>query len=58
MDWAAIIGAFLAGLAGGWTLKLVVDARRQTKIDSHATGDVVQSGNTVGGDMAGRDIRQ
>ena len=56
MDWAALLGAFLAGLVGGWSLKLIVDARRTTKLNSDNTRDIVQSGNKVGGDMAGRDI--
>jgi hypothetical protein len=59
MDWQALVAAFLGGLASGWTLKFVVDARRITKTVSTATRDrVTQVGNTVGGDMAGGDIRK
>ena len=59
MDWPALVVAFLGGLASGWTLKFVVDARRTTKVVSTDTRDkVTQVGNTVGGDMAGGDIRK
>lgn len=59
MDWPALVVAFLGGLAGGWTLKFVVDARRTTKVVSTDTrAEVTQASNTVGGDMAGGDIRK
>ena len=51
----------LAGLAGGFALKVVIDAKKvQTTSTAHSPnsqGVVNQTGNTVGGHMAGRDVK-
>ena len=52
---------FAAGLVGGYTLKIVVDARRNTTTVTSDQSDrqrVTQRGNLVGGDMAGRDVNK
>lgn len=58
MDWLGLIVSFIGGLASGWTLKFVVDARRTTTSTSSHRGTVTQTGNSVGGDIAGGDIRK
>ncbi|WP_310451664.1 hypothetical protein [Sulfuritalea sp.] len=50
MDHISEILSFIGGLVAGWSLKIVVD--RSSK------GNVTQTGNAVGGDMAGRDINK
>jgi hypothetical protein len=49
MEYLTPILSFLAGILGGWTLKVWVDRSRNTT--------VIQR-NKVGGDMAGRDINK
>jgi len=62
MDWGSAVGGFLAGLAGGYTLKVFVDARRNTRItdsqNKDSQGHITQQGNVAGGDFAGRDINK
>jgi hypothetical protein len=49
MQYLPEILSFLAGLLGGWTLKVMIDkSKNSTKI----------SGNRAGGDIAGRDINK
>jgi hypothetical protein len=53
MEWLTHIGAFIAGLGAGWTLKVVISNRskkfvRQTRVS--------QSNNTAGGDIVGGDV--
>jgi hypothetical protein len=43
------IASFIAGLAGGWTLKAVFDNSKNT---------TTIKGNKAGGDIAGRDINK
>ena len=47
--------AALIGLASGVTLTISCYSIKKTKVDSTKTK---QSGNTVGGDQAGRDIKK
>lgn len=54
MDWIGEIISFVVGLASGFTLKVAID-QRTVKVSN--TGPV-QSGNRVGGDLAGRDIKK
>jgi hypothetical protein len=49
MEYLPQILTFLGGLAAGWTLKVIVDRSKNT---------TTISGNTAGGDIAGRDIRK
>lgn len=49
MDIVTHIISFLIGLGAGWTLKVVMTSRNTTSR---------QSGNVVGGDMAGGDIHK
>ena len=49
MEYLSQILSFLVGLAAGWTIRIYV---------SNRSGNSNQSGNKVGGDMAGRDIRK
>lgn len=62
MDWGSAVGGFVAGLVGGYTLKIAVDSRRTTKIDrsvrDDSQGGVTQTGNFAGGDIAGRDVNK
>lgn len=44
--------SFLTGVLAGWSIKVKVSGRR----DSSNT--VTQTGNTVGGDQAGHDLRK
>lgn len=48
------IAAFIAGLGTGVALKIAVDNSRRRS----DTSNTKQSGNTVGGDQAGRDINK
>jgi hypothetical protein len=49
MQYLPEILSFLAGLLGGWTLKVIFDkSKNATTI----------SGNTAGGDIAGRDVNK
>ena len=50
MEHLSEILSFLGGLLAGWTLKIVIDRSSKNKVD--------QTGNKVGGDMAGRDIKK
>ena len=62
MDWPSVIGGFIAGLFGGFALKIAIDARRNTSIRrskrNDSQGTVSQTGNFAGGDLAGRDINK
>ena len=49
MEYISEIASFIAGLLGGWSLRIYVTSR---------SGDSTQIGNTVGGDQAGRDIHK
>ena len=65
MDWTTI-ASFLAGLASGFALKIVIDLRlsRTSRDTSSADrGGISQTGNRAGGDVmagdkAGRDIKK
>jgi hypothetical protein len=49
MEYLSEILSFIVGLLGGWTLKIIVDkSKNSTKIQA----------NSVGGDLAGRDIHK
>lgn len=50
MDYLSELVSFLLGAVSGWSLKLV--------IDRSSRGDTTQVGNSVGGDMAGRDLHK
>ncbi|MBF3842809.1 MULTISPECIES: hypothetical protein [Burkholderia] len=52
MDLWTHIATFLAGLATGWTLKVVISNRSNR---SHRATFVSQKGNTAGGDIVGGD---
>jgi hypothetical protein len=60
MDWTAV-ATFVAGLAGGYTIKSVVDSRSNKisgRPNAEATGNsVAQSGNVAGGHLAGGNIK-
>jgi hypothetical protein len=60
MDWVAV-GAFVAGLIGGYTIKIAVDIRAsRTSVNAAACatdGSVAQSGNVAGGHIAGGNIK-
>jgi hypothetical protein len=62
MDWANFIEGAVAGLAGGYTLKSVINIRRSTSVTQATRDDsmrnVTQRNNTAGGSIAGRDINQ
>ncbi|WP_175652885.1 hypothetical protein [Pseudomonas sp. Marseille-P9899] len=55
MEYLSYIVTFIAGLGTGWTLKVAI-----TKISSRNSrnSSASQKGNTVGGDMAGGDIKK
>lgn len=50
MEHLSEILSFIGGLLSGFTLKIVIDRSSKNKVN--------QTGNTVGGDMAGRDIHK
>lgn len=52
MDLWTHIATFLAGLATGWTLKVVISNRSNR---SHRATFVSQKGNMAGGDIVGGD---
>lgn len=60
MDWGSLLAGLVAGFAGGYTVKAAIVNRSTIVADSSRTdnrqGKVVQTGNTVSGSMAGRDI--
>jgi hypothetical protein len=49
MDWVTLIGGVVAGFAGGYTVKSVINVRRSTEITNSdvgtRTGSVTQRGN-------------
>lgn len=49
MEYWTQIASFIAGLAGGWTLKVILDNSKNT---------TTITGNKAGGDIAGRDINK
>lgn len=49
MEYWTQIASFFAGLAGGWTLKMIFDNSKNT---------TTIKGNKAGGDIAGRDINK
>ena len=49
MEYWTQIASFIAGLAGGWTLKMIFDNSKNT---------TTIKGNTTRGDIAGRDIHK
>lgn len=51
--WIPELVSFIVGLASGFSLKVLVDKRR---ISIEADTTSTQSGNVVGGHMAGRDV--
>jgi hypothetical protein len=55
MEYLSHIVTFIAGLGTGWTLKVAI-----TKMSSSNSRNsfASQKGNTVGGDMAGGDIKK
>jgi hypothetical protein len=59
MDWLAV-GTFVAGLIGGYTIKIAVDIKTNNsggRAEANATGSsVAQSGNVAGGHIAGGNI--
>jgi hypothetical protein len=61
MDWVTLIGGVVAGFAGGYTVKSVINVRRSTEITNSdvgtRTGSVTQRGNRAGGSIAGRDVK-
>jgi len=58
MDWVAV-GSFIAGLAGGYTIKAAITVRsnKSTGSASASGASVAQSGNVAGGHVAGRDVK-
>jgi hypothetical protein len=60
MDWASLITGAIAGFAGGYTIKAVIDVRRTTKTDNsrvdESQGKVIQRDITTMGHVAGRDV--
>ena len=60
MNWLELIVGLVAGFAGGYTFRFVVDNRKSTKLSNSKLGDVVgdvsQRNNTAGGHIAGRDV--
>jgi hypothetical protein len=50
MEYLSQILSFLAGLAAGFSLKIVIDRSQKNK--------AIQKNNSVGGDMAGHDIHK
>ena len=50
MEHLSEILSFIGGLLSGFTLKIVIDRSSKNKVN--------QTGNAVGGDMAGRDIHK
>ena len=55
MDWLTHIGAFIAGLGAGWTLKVVISNRSDS---SRKISIVSQKGNHAGGDIVAGDKSQ
>lgn len=53
MDWAALLGAFLTGLASGWTLRIYI-SKRSMRVQRK--NKVVQTGNVAGGNIVGGDL--
>ena len=55
MEYLSHIFTFIAGLGTGWTLKIAI-----TKFSSKSSRNsyTSQKGNTVGGDMAGGDMKK
>lgn len=49
------IGAFLAGLGAGWTLKVLISTRVNKSARSTT---VTQTGNRAGGDIVAGDVRK
>ena len=60
IDWTSAIGGAIAGFAGGFTLKSVINVRRTSSITRSASDEsmrnVTQRDNRAGGSIAGRDI--
>jgi hypothetical protein len=55
MEYLTHIATFIAGLGAGWTLKVVVS---NMHIKYSKRNSSRQNNNTVGGDMAGGDIKK
>jgi hypothetical protein len=55
MEYLSHIFTFVAGLGAGWTLKVVISNRSSRTSRTTITS---QSGNHVGGDLAGGDINK
>jgi len=53
MEWAALLGAFISGLASGWTLRIYV-SKRSVRIERK--NKVTQTGNVAGGNIVGGDL--
>ena len=60
LDALSYVLTFLAGLGVGVVVKVRFDANKRTtsktNIASNSQGTVQQRGNTVGGNMSGRDV--
>jgi len=55
MDWWKYIGAAIAALGAGWTLKIAISSRSSR---SKRTTFVSQKNNRVGGDLVGGDMHK
>lgn len=55
MEYLSHIATFLAGLATGWTVKVIFNSKKKSYSDDSSG---TQSNNTVRGDMAGRDMNK
>jgi hypothetical protein len=60
MNWLELIIGIVAGFAGGYAFRFVIDNRKSTRLSDSKVGDVVgdvnQRNNFAGGHIAGRDV--